>query len=90
MNANELKNKHGIQVVDLGADINTVDMFLFTRDTRDGATLYLVSDNLKNADFEEEVYLDLPSIDELLEILTDCEVEKIYCDDFERWVQDNV
>ena len=90
MNANELKNKHGIQVVDLGADINFIDMYLVTRDTRDGATLYLVSDNLKNADFEEEVYLDLPSIDELLKILTDCEVEKIYCDDFEMWFQDNV
>ena len=89
MNIQELKNKHGIQVLDLEADINTVDMFLFTRDTRDGATLNLVSDNLKNADFEQEVYLDLPSIDELQEILTDCEVENIYCDDFEMWFQHN-
>ena len=89
MNANELKNKHGIQVVDLGADINFIDMYLVTRDTRDGSTLYLVTSNLKNADFEEEVYLDLPSIDELLEILTDCEAKKIYCDDYEMWFQDN-
>ena len=90
MNTQELKHKHGIQVVDLGADnVSEIDMFLFCRDTRDGLSLYLISDNLKLVHFEEDVFLDRPSIDEILEILSDREAKKIYCDDFEYWFEDN-